>query len=237
MFEIIGHRGASFDAPENTLAAIQLAWEQQADGVEIDIRLTADNQIVVIHDATTGRVSKKDIEISKSTLNQIKEVEIKKEKANIPTLHEVIKILPLDKTLFIEFKCGIKAINVLRDVLQFNNRFNNCRIISFDLKTLKEVKNYIPNVDLYWLQGVEELDDYLISWSLEKCREEQFNGLMVTSFVVNPNLIEIFHKENLKLYAWTINSANTASKFAKWGLDGIITDRPGWIREQFKLLV
>ncbi|MBC8001501.1 MAG: glycerophosphodiester phosphodiesterase, partial [Opitutaceae bacterium] len=54
--EIIAHRGASFDAPENTLAAMNLAWKQKADAVELDIHLTKDGRVIVIHDFDTKRV-------------------------------------------------------------------------------------------------------------------------------------------------------------------------------------
>ena len=73
--EIIAHRGASDEAPENTMAAFQLAWEQGADALEIDIRLTKDRKIVVFHDDSLWRTgSGREWKIAKKTLEQLKEI-------------------------------------------------------------------------------------------------------------------------------------------------------------------
>ena len=66
--EIIAHRGASHDAPENTLAAVQLAWQQHADAVEVDVRISRDGQLVVIHDDNTRRTGKAARKVSDETL-------------------------------------------------------------------------------------------------------------------------------------------------------------------------
>ena len=70
MVEVIGHRGASTEAPENTLAANDLAFQQKADGVEVDVRLTKDNQLVCMHDKSAFRTAGKKNLIKESTLNQ-----------------------------------------------------------------------------------------------------------------------------------------------------------------------
>ena len=75
---IIAHRGASHEAPENTLAAFRLAWEEQADGIEGDFYLTSDGQIVCIHDKTTKRVAPKqpELTVAKSTLKQLRSLDV-----------------------------------------------------------------------------------------------------------------------------------------------------------------
>ena len=94
---IIAHRGESYDAPENTLAAINLAWQRNADAVEIDIQLSADNQIVVIHDLNTKRIGNRNKKVKKQTLAELKELEAGKHKGEkwkdekIPTLSEVLE--------------------------------------------------------------------------------------------------------------------------------------------------
>ena len=74
--DIVAHRGASYDAPENTIAAFKLAWEQGADIAEGDFRLTADGEIVCIHDQDTARVSDDYLVVSKSTLAQLRRIEV-----------------------------------------------------------------------------------------------------------------------------------------------------------------
>jgi glycerophosphoryl diester phosphodiesterase len=107
--KIIAHRGASAEAPENTLAAIELAWKQGADGVEVDVRITEEGHLVVIHDADTKRTARnsKSIKIAQSTLAQLRAVDVGNKKypnQKIPTLEEVITSLPRGKELFIELK-------------------------------------------------------------------------------------------------------------------------------------
>src|SRR5690554_3096282 len=74
--ELIAHRGASWLAPENTLASVVLAWEMDADAVEIDIYLTSDNQIVLFHDATTKRTAGRDGLVEEQTLEQLRELDV-----------------------------------------------------------------------------------------------------------------------------------------------------------------
>ena len=71
-FIIIAHRGESYDAPENTLASVNLAWERGADAVEVDIRMTKDKKIVVIHDSTTKRTGNKNYKIEECLYNKLK---------------------------------------------------------------------------------------------------------------------------------------------------------------------
>src|SRR6478672_5367982 len=104
--QIIAHRGASFDAPENTLAAIRLGWDQGADGVEFDVRLSRDGQIVVIHDADTRRVANVDRLVSDQTVDELRQLDVGRWKGpqfageRIPTLAEVLAIVPAGKTAF-----------------------------------------------------------------------------------------------------------------------------------------
>src|SRR5512140_286258 len=72
---IIGHRGASRDAPENTLESFRLAWEQGADGIEADFRLTADGRIVCMHDETTGRTTGVNLNIADTALKELRRLD------------------------------------------------------------------------------------------------------------------------------------------------------------------
>ena len=73
---VVAHRGASRDAPENTLAAFKLAWEQGADAIEGDFLLTKDNKIVCIHDKSTGRLADRKLIVKESTLSQLRELDV-----------------------------------------------------------------------------------------------------------------------------------------------------------------
>src|SRR4051812_42376748 len=100
-FEIIGHRGASFNAPENTMAAFRLAYEQGADAAEVDVHLTKDGQVIVMHDADTKRTGGKAGKLSEQTAGEIQRLNVgafgkwqtKHFREKAPLLRDVLKII------------------------------------------------------------------------------------------------------------------------------------------------
>ena len=114
--EIIAHRGASHDAPENTLAAIRLAWQQEADAVEVDVQLSKDGKLVVIHDDNTKRSGRFARKVNAQTLDELRKLDVGRWKGKrwagekIPTLAAVLATVPDGKRLFVEFKCGPDGI-------------------------------------------------------------------------------------------------------------------------------
>src|SRR5262245_9603118 len=104
--EIIAHRGASHDAPENTLAAVRLAWEQGADAVEVDVHLSRDSRLVVIHDPTTKRTGNIRCRVLDRTFDELRRIDVgwwkglRWERETIPCLESVIKTIPRNKRLF-----------------------------------------------------------------------------------------------------------------------------------------
>ena len=122
---IIAHRGASGEAPENTMVAFKLAWELGADGIEGDFHLTRDGHIVAIHDKDTNKVTKgkNKLIVKKTSLKELQSLDVgswKNEtysKARIPTLEDVIDSLPEGKKFFIEIKCGTEIMKPLIKVI------------------------------------------------------------------------------------------------------------------------
>ena len=113
---IIAHRGASEDAPENTLEAFRLAWLQNADAIEGDFRLTKDGQIVCIHDEDTSRTCGEKMIVAESTYVELSQLDasahFKGDLApqSIPLLSEVFKAIPNNKGIYIEIKCGPEIV-------------------------------------------------------------------------------------------------------------------------------
>jgi glycerophosphoryl diester phosphodiesterase len=118
--EIIAHRGASYDAPENTLTAVQLGWQQQADGVEIDIKLSKDGHIVAFHDHGTARTTGANHTLAELTLAELRDLDAGSWKnarfagERIPALEEILAIIPPGKRLFIEIKAGPDIVPELK---------------------------------------------------------------------------------------------------------------------------
>ncbi len=155
--EIIGHRGASFDAPENTLASFQMAWEQGADAIECDVRLTKDGQIVVIHDADTLRTAGVNRFVTDQRLDQLRQLDVggwKGERFSgekIPTLEDVLRIVPSGKRAFIEVKCGTEIVPELKRVFAASGlHFEQLVVISFSADVVVAVKRELPKHTVYW---------------------------------------------------------------------------------------
>ena len=155
--ELIGHRGASHDAPENTLAAFRLAWEQGADGIEGDFRLTRDGEIVCLHDPTTRRTAGVRLSVADATLAQLRELDVGSWKGEqwagepIPTLREVIGTVPPGKRLFIELKSGPEILLPLAAILAESGLpHEQTVILSFSDEVVAEARQLLPHVKALW---------------------------------------------------------------------------------------
>ncbi|HSQ58627.1 MAG TPA: glycerophosphodiester phosphodiesterase family protein, partial [Gemmata sp.] len=162
--EIVAHRGASHDAPENTLASIRLAWEQNADAVEIDVRMSKDGGIVVIHDSNTLRVAGVDRPVAEQSLAELRALDVGKWKEarfageRIPTLEEVLATVPREKRLLIEAKSGPEIVPELGRVLNGSDlRPEQNAIISFNPAVIAAVKRSRPELTGYWVVNLAPL--------------------------------------------------------------------------------
>ncbi|MEI6306166.1 MAG: glycerophosphodiester phosphodiesterase family protein, partial [Deltaproteobacteria bacterium] len=125
---LIAHRGASREAPENTLAAFRLAFSEGADGIEADFRLTRDGKIICLHDSSTSRTAGIDLKVADSSLKELRRLDVGAWKGEcwrgelIPTLEEVLATLPAEKKLLIELKSGPEIVSVLKMILDRSER-------------------------------------------------------------------------------------------------------------------
>ena len=246
-FRIIAHRGESYDAPENTLSAISLAWERGAEAVEVDVHLSSDNRVVVIHDPNTKRISGIDRKIKKQTINELKLLDagawkdLKYMGERIPTLLEVIKTVPYKKTLIIEIKSGKKLVPFLKEEIEKSGiEKYQIEIISFNYSALKLAKTILPDVTMLYLT---ELDYSWLSKALSPSVDElikrakiaYLNGLNVwAGKTLNKNFIQKVKGAGLLLYVWTVNDPEIAKKLVSWGIDGITTDRAEWMTKKLQ---
>ena len=119
MTNIIAHRGASFDAPENTLSSFRLAWEQGADGIEGDFMLTSDGQIACFHDLDGQRLAGDPVVVKNSTLAKLQALDVGRWKGDrwrgerVPTLRDVLAIVPAGRKVVFELKDGPAIVSHL----------------------------------------------------------------------------------------------------------------------------
>ena len=233
---IIAHRGASGYAPENTLAAMKLAIRQKCDGIELDVQMTKDGKIVVFHDWSLQRTSNGCGEIKDITYEEIRELDagswfsedFKGEK--IPTLEEVLNLIPHELLLNIEIKAkasdnrGIEA--KVADIIEKHNRYKNTIVSSFNHKCIKRIKKHNCKIEIGILY-----EGYIIK-SLSYIKE---SGLCLYSChpnynYVNEKLVKMLKEKKLKIFAWTVNDLKEGNELKKIGVDGIITNYPDIFR-------
>ena len=247
--EIIAHRGASADAPENTLAAIQLAWQQGADAAEIDVQLTSDRQLAAIHDETMLRTGGVDWAVKDRSLAELKTLDVGSWKSpqfageRIPTLAEVLDIVPLGKRLFIEVKCGVDAIpELVRVLLAAKTAREQTVLIGLDFDTIVAVKRALPARIVCWVT-----EQFAVGNShamnlrpttaelIERALAAKLDGLDINNLPERPpGDIGQITRAGLQAYVWTINSAERAAWHQSEGIHGITTDVPARMHAALK---
>jgi len=242
---IIAHRGESFDAPENTLAAINLAWGRKVKAVEIDIQLTKDDEIIVLHDKNTLRISGERKIVEKSSLEELKRLDAGSHKDSkwgderIPPLNEVLKTVPPDGKLIIEIKSDKRILKKLKEELSRSELKNSqIEIIAFNEHLLALAKSQMPDYKMLWLLDLDFFWPWWICWINElkiirKVKKLKLNGVDVwAGRLLTRGFIEKFKDAGLLVYAWTVNDKHKALQLMEFGVDGITTDRASWMTEK-----
>jgi glycerophosphoryl diester phosphodiesterase len=245
--EIVAHRGASFDAPENTLAAFHLAWQQNADAVEGDFRLTRDGQIICIHDATTERTTGHKTKIADATLPELKKLDAGSWKSPrfkgepLPTLNEVLALVPPNKRILIEIKSGPEIIPPLKSLLEKSPLTpNQTIIISFNQNVIAESKREMPGRKAFLLFDFKQKEgkwnqtpESLIRLATSLDADGLDLGLRTESLpLFTDDFIDQLRAHSLELHVWTVNDSDLARQALRLGAQSITTDKPLWLRQQ-----
>jgi glycerophosphoryl diester phosphodiesterase len=236
---VIGHRGASREAPENTLAAFRLAFEQGADGIESDFRLTSDGEIACLHDDSTGRTAGADLRVEESSWRELRRLEVggwKGEKWRgepMPSLGEALAFLPPGKRLFIELKSGPAIIAPLAAALAgAGGEPEQIRLLSFSEELILALKERLPLYRACWLtdyrwRGSWHPSPQQVLETLRRCRAD---GLASRSReVLDAGFVAALRGECREIHVWTVDSGAQACRLAALGVDSVMTNRPGWI--------
>jgi glycerophosphoryl diester phosphodiesterase len=242
---ILGHRGASREAPENTLESFRLAWEQGADGIEADFRLTADGRIICMHDETSARTTGVNLKIADTHLKALRRLDAGFWKgevwsgATIPTLAEVLAEIPPGSWFFIEIKSGAEIVPHLARVLQESGISPKCvRLLSFSASLIAELKRRLPDWYVCWLCDYRHtLRDNV--W--RPSRVEVLNTLYrsgadglasANRAFLNPDLVRMLKERGKELHVWTVDRLPAALYLYELGVHSIMTNRPGWLRQK-----
>lgn len=243
--EVVAHRGASHLAPENTLASVRLGWKLGADAVEVDVFLSSDGRIVAIHDETTARTTGVDLDVARTPASRLRRLDAGAWKApkyageRIPYLEEVLETVPAGKRLLVEVKCGPAILPRLERVLDASGKRGQVMIISFNFEVAAGARRRMPDVPALWLKSTEKDEssgaprphDPLL---VERARAARLAGLGVHHAGVEAVFVRAVRDAGLKLYVWTVDDPAEARRLLALGIDGLITNRPGWMRGQLE---
>ncbi len=282
--EIIAHRGASHDAPENTLAAARLAWAQSADALECDVQLTRDGRLAVIHDHDTRRLAGVTGRVAEITLAELQRLDVGRGRGpefageRIPSLEALLAVTPPKRRVFVELKGGpelvpplVSALNLgssgkpgwsngadetaegtaaVPRVVQETARRQVAAphssklpglgqvgperivVIAFDLAAVAAAKQALPAAEACWIVGYKASApaDWL-GELIAAARSLGLDGLdLEVRFPIDAPAVERAHAAGLKVYVWTVDDPARGRQLAVSGVDGIATNRPGWLR-------
>lgn len=245
---IVAHRGASHDAPENTLSAFRLALEQGADGIEGDFYVTQDKQVVCLHDKDTKRTGGKKLDVAKSTLAELRALDYGAWKGPefagepIPTFEEVLNLVPAGKLFVIELKTGPEIVPLVKKCLEADAKKRDASdflFISFHADTIAKCKQLLPAVRAHWLTGfkTDKQTGVCTPDATTICRTVEEIGADGVGMQANRQQVQKNFVIDLKsggcreFHVWTIDEPADARYFQKLGAVGITTNRPQFIRE------
>jgi glycerophosphoryl diester phosphodiesterase len=215
---IIGHKGASGHAPENTLLSFAVAYDLGAEMVELDVHETLDGQLVCIHDEDVDRTTNGTGLVHEMTLDQIRELDAGRGE-KIPLLSEVLDFARGKLQVNIEIKTlGIESR--LLELISSRNMFETILVSSFKHETIRTLKELNPNIKTAAL--VKSITPDMIP-SILKLEPDAINPQYTN---VHRRFIELAHENGLRVYPWTVNDASTMHRLVRDGVDGIITDYP-----------
>lgn len=230
--QLIGHRGARFEAPENTLAGFRHAIGLGLTAVEFDVRMTRDGELVVIHDATVDLTTNGTGDVSSFTLAELQALDARAEfpdwpePCRIPTLAEVLDVVDGLLSLLIEIKrdddpAWLEAV-AAGIVAEVRNRSleDRAAITSFDPVALEILQRIAPGLRIGLIGDWDTrsfIDDAL--------RLGAFQG-DARHATTSPEIIAAAQDAGLRMIGWPCNSAEDLEKLTAWGVDAATSDRP-----------
>lgn len=221
--DVIGHRGAAALAPENTLAALRAGLDAGADGVEIDVRLSADGVVVLMHDADVARTTGGTGRVDGLTAGALRAL-------GVPALSEVLAVVPPDRTLIVELKGtpwdpGHDPTEpVARTVASMLAPETARRVVvsSFNPLALMVVRELAPSL----ATGVLTPAAFDLDSNLAAAVDGEHRECHVPAEILDASFVDRAHAANKRVVAWTVNDPVRATTLAAWGVDGVITDDP-----------
>lgn len=213
----IGHRGAKGYEAENTLASFRKAIDMQADGIELDVHLSADTELVVIHDETIDRTTTGTGFVKNYSAAELKEYQI-------PTLSDVFDLVDKKCRINVELKGKGTAKAVVTLIEQYvrekNWQYDQFIISSFEWDFLEEVDTLNPNIPI----GV--LTETDIDSAITFAKKINAKAIHPDFTLLTKENTAAMQKLGFQVFPWTVNEWDDIQKIKKYNVNGIITDFP-----------
>ena len=219
----IGHRGAKGYEPENTLVSFQKALDLQVDGIELDVHLSADGEIIVIHDETIDRTTNGKGFVNRLSLQELKAFLID-EKHEIPTLEEVFDLVNQKCFINIELKSHDTTDKVVTLIEKYVNKkswkYDHFLISSFDWIALQQVSLLNDKI------GIGVLTETDLDLALAFAKTIQAKSIHPYFHLITKESSALIQAQGFQVFPWTINELEDIQKIKTYNVNGIITDFP-----------
>ena len=222
----IGHRGAKGPEPENTLISFQKALDMQVDGIELDVHLCSDGEIIVIHDETVDRTTNGTGLVNKLSLRELKALRIN-EKHEVSTLREVFELVNQNCFINIELKTyetADKVVELIEEYVSEKNwNYSHFLISSFDWNALQQVRFLSDEIQL----GV--LTETDLELALAFAKFIQAKSIHPHFHLLNKENVLKIQEKGIQVFPWTVNEVEDIAKIKGYNVNGIISDFPNRI--------
>lgn len=235
---IIAHRGASENAPENTIAAFKLAFDHRADAIELDTMLSQDGEVVVFHDDTANRTTNGQGFIRDLTLAKLKRLDagssFSPDYANepIPTLAEVLDAFGHLLYINIELKNYSSPLDRISEkvgeIVKEYSLQDRVLISSFNPINLLKIRRILPNVPVALITRPGYFGDILNTRLFQFISPQIIHPFFSD---VGEKFIHKQHKSGRRIHVWTVNTSKDLRRLISYDIDGIITGKPELVRQ------
>ncbi|HDH99865.1 MAG: glycerophosphodiester phosphodiesterase [Candidatus Latescibacterota bacterium] len=227
---LVAHRGYSAVAPENTLAALRAALGAGVSACEVDVRVTSDGELVLMHDETVDRTTDGSGRVRELALSQIRALDAGSWKGEefrgerVPTLREALEVME-GGHLVVEVKDeGIEGR--LARTIRSAGAQGRTTVISFSLETCRNVRKLIPDLGVLWLLGRK------YEGAISTALEAGVQGLDVHHEAITPEFAEAVLRRGLSLWAWTVEEPEEAERLEGLGVSVVTSDDPIRLRRE-----
>ena len=254
-YKIFGHRGCRGVYPENTIEGFKKAIEFGVDGIELDVVVNKNQELVISHESyidtsycLTNKIDNESLNIYKMNISEIKDIDcgskfVKefpnqlKVKEKKPTYKEFKKeLIDYQGDILFEIKCDYDLVNeyfpdyekyakIIFEETRFSRHFDNIYFMSFDYRILNELFKIMPNSKYIYLSSNKEFEKQIKLLNFEPF------GVGIDFNIISQKIIDLVHNKKQVIYGWTINDEENSKSLTSMGLYGVITDYPNIIKK------